>query len=545
MKKVIFTQEWMAMHPYEKPDDVDQYYTELANEIYHALDEACFTHQFKNVEDAKQLALCIAGYFEDVISGTCVWKTFTAECKKRYGSYIPFYEHEDEFIKNTLNESEPPYDPDEINFADIKFLCWHHYQQSTYVQEAVPFLFSTMELAAKLAYNVLDKEYETAPENTRLYDFLCELPTDEEHFYEYRDALAWFHYGCFFNINNRKRLQFELENLARSPQGFNEIIAYSIQIEHTMNSRNNLLALTSAEWLAKVSEHHEKHKLWTDIDYMSTRAFKMEKEDEKYFYLKDLYEETSEEESSENSSEKPSEDNKDAAETKTASNEESLIPVLKESTQIEDASAFLNGEQILITNLFKFGGEWWQTGALLNPLYAENKEQIEAEKARLNHKQGIHDYNLLKAKGYGDKFIFLEDVKTLKDFLKEIGFELSKDIRFPQKYEKGIILCGSPYTGINISFGLAHCIASPENPYYSTERAAEDCFNIVSGNGRPFPYEIVCKLIENNMIPDANIFTSRYVKEEGLKITQANLQFLADYYLMGRKDKDLSPKELW
>ncbi len=47
MKKVIFTQEWMAMHPYEKPNEVDQYYTELANEIYHALDEACFTHQFQ------------------------------------------------------------------------------------------------------------------------------------------------------------------------------------------------------------------------------------------------------------------------------------------------------------------------------------------------------------------------------------------------------------------------------------------------------------------------------------------------------------------
>ena len=24
--------------------------------------------------------------------------------------------------------------------------------------------------------------------------------TDEDKFYEYRDALAWFHYGCFFNV---------------------------------------------------------------------------------------------------------------------------------------------------------------------------------------------------------------------------------------------------------------------------------------------------------------------------------------------------------
>ncbi len=456
MKKVIFTQEWMALHPYEKPDAVDQYYTELANEIYHALDEACFTHQFKNVEDAKQLALSITAYFEDIIAGTCIWKTFTAECKERYGSYIPFYENEKEYFQNAINDDIPEYDPDEINFADIKFICWHHYQQNSYIQEVVPFLFSTMELAAKLAYKVLDREYETAPENERLYAFLCEKPTfeipiqegenenkpTEKDFREVyrRDVLAWFHYGCYFNVGNQKRLQFTLQQMANSPQGLTEPLAYSIQMDMTIRGRNNLLALTSAEWLGKICEHQPTHELWEDEDFKK--------------------------------------------------------------------------------------------------MLADTEPKIEHEKA-------IHDYNLLKEKGYGDKFIFLEDVKTLKTFLKDIGFELSPNIKFPQKYEKGIIVSASPYTGINISFGLAHCIASPENPYYNTERASVDSFNIISGNGRPFPYEIVCKLIEKNMVPDANIFTSRFVQEEGLKVTQDYLQFLADYYLMGRKDKDLSPKELW
>lgn len=516
MKKIIFTQDWMAMHPYEKPDEVDQYYTELANKIYHALDEACFTHSFKNVDDAKQAALAVTGYFEDILSGTCIWKTFTAECKKRYGVYIPFYENETDYIQNALNEDMPAYDPDEINFADIKFLLWHHYQQSSYVQEAIPFLFGTMELAAKLAYKVLDDEYETAPENERLHDFLCNLPTGEDDFYTYRDALAWFHYACYFNVNNRKRLQFDLQQIANSPQGLNELVAFTIQMEHTMNSRNNLLALTSAEWLAKVSEHHAAHKLWADIDYTATRAFAAKKEDEKYVYLKDLY-----------------------AEGK------SLFKVRKDSTTIDDFTPFISGELILVTNLFKFGGEWWQTGALLTPTYKENKDRIEAEKARLNHKQGLHDYNLLKEKGYGDKFVFLEDNKALKEFSNTIDPKITQKIRFPQNYEKGIIVCGSPYTGFNLTYGLAHCIASPENPYYNAERAELDCFNIICGNGHPFPYEIVCKLIEANMLPDANVFTSKYVKEEGLKITQDNLQFLADYYLLGRKDKDLSPKELW
>ena len=346
MKKVIFTQDWMAKHPYEKPDEVDLYYTELANEIYHALDEACFTHNFKNVEDAKQLALSIAAYFEDILSDTGIWKTFTTECVKRYGCHIPFYEHEAKYINSSLTGNDVPYDADEINFADIKFLLWHHYQQSSYVQEAVPCIFGTLELAAKMVYDILDKEYETAPENERLHEFLCGYDASmEKDIIEVarRDLLAWFHYGCYFNLGNQKRLQFTLQQMANSPQGLSEQMAYGIQMDMTITLRNNLLSLTSYEWLEKISENQPSHAYWEDEDFKKL---------------------------------------------------------------VEDA-----------------------------------------EKERsINHEQAIKDYNLLKEKGYGDKFIFLEDNKTLKEFLKEIGYELPANLRLPQKYEKGIIVCGTPYT---------------------------------------------------------------------------------------------------
>ena len=445
MKKVIFTQEWMEMHPYEKPDEVDQYYTELANEIYHALDEACFTHNFKNVDDAKHLALSIAGYFEDVLSGTHIWKTFTTECMKRYGYHVPFYENETRYVNNALSGNNVPYAEDEINFADLKFILWHHYQQSSYMQEAVPFLFGTLELAAKMVYDILDKEYETAPENERLYDFLCNYDAKmEKNVLDIarRDILAWFHYGCYFNLGNQKRLQFTLQQMANSPQGLSEQIAYNVQMDMTITLRNNLLALTSYEWLLKITAEQPSHAYWENEDFQKLVA---------------------------------------AAE----------------------------------------------------------------EEREINHEQGIKDYNLLKAKGYGDKFVFLEDNKALKEFLKEIGYELPANIQLPQKYEKGIIVCGSPYTGINITYQQAHNIASPENPYYDAERAEDESFGIICGAGRSFPYEIVCKLIDGNMLVKANCFTSKYVKAAGLQITQDHLQFLADYYLLGRKDKDLSPKELW
>lgn len=48
------------------------------------------------------------------ISKTGIWETFTAECKKQYGSYLPFYSINDDYF------------PDEINPEDIRFLLWHH-----------------------------------------------------------------------------------------------------------------------------------------------------------------------------------------------------------------------------------------------------------------------------------------------------------------------------------------------------------------------------------------------------------------------------------
>lgn len=515
MKKVIFTQEWMALHPYEKQDATDQYYTELANKIYHVLDDVSFASQFSNIDNAKYLALCIAAYFEDVLSGTCIWKAFTTECKKRYDTYVPFYEkgtiHEQD--KELFGKEDVVYNPDSINLADIKFLLWHHYQQSIFHHESLPPLFSTLEIAAKLIFNMLDKEYETAPENERLYQFLCESPTDEEHFYDYRRVLEWFHYSCYFHVGNRQRLMFAWQNLKDSGQ-FHPILAYGIQMEQMMAGRNDLLALSSAEWLAKVSKFHPAHKLWTETDFRSNRPFILEKEDAHFVYAKDLL-------------------------------EGDTIKVSKESFTLEDLTPYLKGEEVMVTMMFRFGNVWWQNGALAS--HANDKDfqkQLKENKDRYSHKQALADYKLLKEKGYGEKFVFLEDKEALLDFLKGIGYTVRPNLNFPEDAPKGIIVCGSPYTGVNVTLGLAQCISSKNNPYYDTTKADEQCFNIISGYGNAFPYELVCRLIDNGMLPDANVFASQYVKEKGLCITQENLQFLADYHLMGRKDKDLSPKEL-
>ena len=91
MKRVIFTKDWLELHPYKTADAVDQYYVSLANAIYFQLAELDFADLFDKKQDAKHLALCLAAYFEDVITGLGIWRAFTTECKKRYGVYVPFY----------------------------------------------------------------------------------------------------------------------------------------------------------------------------------------------------------------------------------------------------------------------------------------------------------------------------------------------------------------------------------------------------------------------------------------------------------------------
>lgn len=517
MKKVIYTQEWVAMHPYTKVDDVDIYYTNLANKIYHALDESCLVHQFADTQDAKCLALCIAGYFEDILSGTNIWKTFTTECNRRYGAYLPFYLKGTIVEKGIVHENDgtsPAYSQDDINVADIKFLLWHHYQQSVFGRDIIPPLFSTIEVAANLVYNVLDTEYETAPENERLYEFLCTQPTGEDDFYAYRNVLEWFHYGCYFNVGNRKRFAIAMQWLANTGN-LNDITVYGMKIEQMMESRDNLLALTSAEWLAKISESHPEHKLWTETEYRNNRAFTIEREDDKFYYAKDLF-------------------SKDT------------IKVDKRSSADADFEPLIKEGKVVFTNMVRFGGAWWQNGTMrVADNDKETKKIVAEERDRLNHKLQLKDYQLLKDNGYGARFVFADTLDQAKEFVESIGYKRLKDVKFPKECERGVIVYGSPYTGMNIAINIAHCIKADVNAYYDAERAEANCFDIICGRGNAFPYEIVCQLIAGGMLPDANMFASKYTREIGKRITQENLQFLADYYLKGRMDKDLSPAELW
>lgn len=100
IKKIIFQKDWIQLQPYDVADITDQYYTNIANQIFEILITTGYDKEFDKKDDVKHLALCLAAYFEDVISQTNIWETFTEECKRRYGKFIPQYRIMDEQVLN-------------------------------------------------------------------------------------------------------------------------------------------------------------------------------------------------------------------------------------------------------------------------------------------------------------------------------------------------------------------------------------------------------------------------------------------------------------
>ena len=69
MKK-IYPKKWLELHPYKQTNSVDQYYVGIANEIHKRLYSSTIADAFEEEENIRYTSLCLAAWFEDVISQT-------------------------------------------------------------------------------------------------------------------------------------------------------------------------------------------------------------------------------------------------------------------------------------------------------------------------------------------------------------------------------------------------------------------------------------------------------------------------------------------
>ena len=500
MKK-IYPKKWLELHPYKQTNSVDQYYVGIANEIHKRLYSSTIADAFEEEENIRYTSLCLAAWFEDVISQTGIWQAFTAECRKRYGAYLPFYPIKGDYF------------PDEINLEDIRFLLWHHIQYLCRGISAINPENPGIEQTAQKIYGLLAEEYETAPENERMQEFLYHSAMGEEDFFHYREILDWFHYQCYFNIENVAQYRDEAERLLDDEKitpEMAETLIYATRTSLTFKGRRNLLSLTSPEWLALIGKAHPEHQLWGKVKVRKNSCYLLEKEDDRYLYVKDL-----------------------------CSEDEGEFKITKKSLNLSAIRSREVGKSTLICELIYFGNAWWQCGMLLENKYnqkmAEYVDDLTKQKEKTNEKAAFHDF--IKASG-GKSFVFCQSQEEISDFLlNKMGYGLKEDLNIPRIHtETGAMLMANPHTGLHIQFKLCECIKSPDNPNYNKEEAEKNAIMFIV-NPDIIPYQLSCILQDEGMLPDAYL-NSLQGKEYGQEFIRKNAHFLTDYFHYRCREKD-------
>ena len=500
MKK-IYPKKWLELHPYKQTNSVDQYYVGIANEIHKRLYSSTIADAFEEEENIRYTSLCLAAWFEDVISQTGIWQAFTAECRKRYGAYLPFYPIKGDYF------------PDEINLEDIRFLLWHHIQYLCRGISAINPENPGIEQTAQEIYGLLAEEYETAPENERMQEFLYHSAMGEEDFFRYREILDWFHYQCYFNIENVAQCRDEAERLLDDEKitpEMAETLIYATRTSLTFKGRRNLLSLTSPEWLALIGKAHPEHQLWGKVKARENSCYLLEKEDDEFLYVKDL-----------------------------CSEDEGEFKITKKSLNLSAIRSREVGKSTLICELIYFGNAWWQCGMLLENKYnqkmAEYVDDLTKQKEKTNEKAAFPDF--IKASG-GKSFVFCQSQEEISDFLlNKMGYGLKEDLDIPRIHtETGAMLMANPHTGLHIQFKLCECIKSPDNPNYNKEEAEKNAIMFIV-NPDIIPYQLSCILQDEGMLPDAYL-NSLQRKEYGQEFIRKNAHFLTDYFHYRCREKD-------
>ena len=289
-----------------------------------------------------------------------------------------------------------------------------------------------------------------------------------------------------------------------------ETLIYATRTSLTFKGRRNLLSLTSPEWLALIGNAHPEHQLWGKVKVRKNSCYLLEKEDDRYLYVKDL-----------------------------CSEDEGEFKITKKSLNLSAIRSREVGKSTLICELIYFGNAWWQCGMLLENKYnqkmAEYVDDLTKQKEKTNEKAAFHDF--IKVSG-GKSFVFCQSQEEISDFLlNKMDYNLKEGLDIPRiNTENGAMLMVNPHTGLHIQFKLCECIKSPDNPNYNKEEAEKNAIMFIV-NPDIIPYQLSCILQDEGMLPDAYL-NSLQRKEYGQEFIRKNAHFLTDYFHYRCREKD-------
>jgi len=517
-KKVLLN-DWISYHPYQQADSCDLYYFDLCKKVHEIIEaDSTIRKEFLSGAEAVSLTCLLVGYFEDVISQTRVWKTFTETHEALYHTPLPFY-----FPKE--------YFEDEINQEDVFFLIWYYLS----VLYSGRKLFSPDSPAIKKLGNQIfetfEVEYEFAPENDRLKDFLS-IPPEEDDYYHIREKVQWVALDSWLFHSLRKECDQKIKEqniriLDRGLKSLRKELSYDIIDTFTMNRYLPLFALKGKDWLAGIIG--ESHPQYRDIKNLTPRKTGV------FLYL-DI--------------------NAEFISMQHLATGK-IIGVTRKS--IEQDPGFKPGETTVLAGLVKWKDEWWLSGMMS---VLENKDRIvEKEKKNMESLYFFDDlterkkealklqYKVFLEYNEGSSIVFLRGKESVEGFIEdwiayftaslqlppeeiEASQKKAASMNFGKKMDadilrtmpgQALLAWFNPEAGLEFLYGFNEIIPDKNNPWYKREaRFAEVIYLLIADSSGA---ELTRFLLSNYDMPQPY-----FPGERGHQLMKNNFDFILRFY---------------
>ena len=474
----IFPKDIVDRKPYKQADEVDRYYAGLATKVAKIISDT----SDMNSSDVKRYALNITDWFEDIISNIGIWRTFNATCLKRYRSKIPFHDTKEYY------DGEP-------NVCDIAFLLWHYLQidnfNKRFINPENPFIIRTAEQLCAL----FDQEYETAPENERLYAFVHQSDVEKE-FETMREVVGWLALKSYIGEWNRIAMIDDIEDAMNDDncEQTDTQTAYQITMNYMFDERTNILAQPMTQWLADIRDTDESHKVLGAMEMLYPEEYLIRDFGRTYLEASCLY---------------------DARKYKIAL--ESIDSGIIGKIAVNDT--------VFNCTLLSYGDLYYQVGVMKVESYAEYRDIIKQTNKAQREKEDVlmSAYKKLMRKSNGTGFLLFANSDDAYRYARE-------ELHLPEvdgEHRKEPVAFVGDEESAHISPHLPAFIKVPNNPYYNQQVAKEKAHGVYVSSTY-CNYLVARVLHDNNLLPDAAL-NSLKGYEYGREFLHKHGRYLIDY----------------
>jgi len=470
-------------------------------------------------DERENLSCYLACYLEDIVSETGIWRAFTMQHRELYKKDLPFYGIVD-------------YYHDEINKEDVYFLLWYYFSTALYTETIfAPFSIELVKLGNEV-YRLLDVEFERAPGNVSLKEFLIIAP-DEEDFFIIRNRIEFvvldsylFHFNrleCFVEVVEKLEDMKEYMIEQKMP-----LIMYETVDTYILSIFYPLFALQGKDWLAHIVGR--EHPLFDDILSISekkTGYYLFLRQENSFLYFEHIATGT-------------------------------ILQVIVKS--FETLPELKEKKSIIFCSFVQWKNNWWFSGTSI--VYKYDSELIAREKASFQSSNLFDEmvekqHQVLQKQckafvdfNFGKSIAFFETIEQAGKFAIEFMDFYKKTLQISPRDEreamkrarkKGLpgmlaeldfddevrnlpgFVFFNPESGVEIAYGFNEYIPHPDNPFYDEEKSRESAIELLISK----EISRECSLFLAGLM---DFETLRFPGEPNGKTLEENLDFMLRYW---------------